>query len=174
MQTYTSKMTCQNFGKPNAVYKYIPNNTKILFDYGCGKYSNNENHCLEKGIEWFGYDPYWKDDESNEETLEYVNNHYDMIDCVVCSNVLNVIKEIEVIENILIFLSNVGHKETMYLFSCYSGNKSGIGKESKKDCWQRNEKNKIWEQRLNEYFDVISIKNDILICTKKKNNDKVK
>lgn len=160
-------MTCQNFGKPNAAYKYIPDNTKILFDYGCGRYSNNEYFCLEKRIKWFGYDPYWKDDKQNEETLEYINNYYSTIDCVVCSNVLNVIDNIDVIYNILIFLSNTGHCDTKYIFSCYSGNKSGIGKETKKDCWQRNEKIKVWIERFEKYFNIDYVKNDVVICSKK-------
>ena len=167
MQKYTSKMTSQNFGKPNAAYKYMPSNTKFLFDYGCGRYKNNEEFCKNKGIKWFGYDPYWKDDNQNEEILDYVNNYYSKFDCIVCSNVLNVIDDLETIYNILIFLSNIGHSKTTYIFSCYSGNKSGIGKITKRDCWQRNEKIKIWEERLKEYFKIDFIKNDIIVCSKK-------
>ena len=35
-----------------------------------------------------------------------------------------------------------------YFFKIYEGNKSGIGKQTKKDCWQRNQKTKDYLQQF--------------------------
>ena len=161
MQEYSSKNTCQNFGKRNAAYKYLPPWTKFVFDYGCGKYDNNKIYCEDLGIEWVGYDKYWKDDNT---ILQYVEENKERLDCIICSNVLNVINDDETIYNIIEYLKSLAQKNTILIFSCYSGNKSNIGCETKKDCWQRNEKPNIWKKRLSEHFEVMYVISDIFVC----------
>ena len=36
-----------------------------------------------------------------------------------------------------------------YFFKIYEGNKSEVGKQTKKDCWQRNQKTKDYLQHFN-------------------------
>ena len=170
-QTLTSKNTCTNFNKPNKLYKYLPPTTRIVFDYGCGKYPHNENSCKEKGIEWYGYDPYWKTKEENELFIQKMDEYkksYKAVNEVVflCSNVLNVIDSEKEIDNIMKLLYEKGQVGSIYLFSCYRGSSSGIGKQTKKDCWQRNEKPLVWKKRFEKYFSVLYIVDDIFICRK--------
>lgn len=172
-QVLTSKNTCTNFNRPNKLYKYLPPCTKVVFDYGCGKYPHNENICIEKGIDWYGYDPYWKSEEENKLFIEKLNNVKLILNeenkndfVFLCSNVLNVLDSETEIENILKFLYESGTIGSIYLFSCYRGNSSGIGKETKKDCWQRNEKPFIWKKRFEKHFSVLYILDDIFICRK--------
>ena len=167
MQTRTSKMTSQNFKKENKAYQYIPPHTKMIFDYGCGRFKNNKDYCENKGIEWYGYDPYWKEDIENQKVLSFIEKNKDKLDCIVCSNVLNVIDNNEEVEKIISYLANISNSNTIVVFSCYRGDGTSIGKETKKDCWQRNEKPQIWKKRLSKYFNVMYNITDIFICKKR-------
>ena len=51
---------------------------------------------------------------------------------------------IQMIINEIIKLSNT----KPYFFKIYEGNKSGVGKQTKKDCWQRNQKTKDYLQQF--------------------------
>lgn len=165
MQIRTSKNTCTHFGHKNKAYNFIPQTTKSILDYGCGKYDDNENYCKNLDILWLGYDPYWKDENYNNLNLDYVKNFG--IDCIICSNVLNTIDDIDTILSILQCIYDLAKENTTIIFSCYKGNGKGIGKETKKDCWQRNENYKIWTPRLEQFFNIIKRDDDVYICEKK-------
>ena len=143
MQEYSSSMTSINVLKKPAVYQMIKTETirqktkskreePIVVDYGCGR----QEHKLE-GCRVVGYDPYWQSPEQNKEALELIKNK--KADLIICSNVLCVIKEDEIVKTIVeaIEQSGIG-----YLFKIYEGNKTGVGAKSKSDCWQRNERTK--------------------------------
>ena len=165
MQIRTSKNTCTHFGKKNKAYQFISQETKSILDYGCGKYDDNEKYCKDLGITWMGYDPYWRDETFNETNLKYVKKYG--VDCIICSNVLNVIDDLQTINDILNKINDLANNNTTIIFSCYKGNGKGIGKETKKDCWQRNENCKIWIPRLEQFFNVIKRDDDVYICSKK-------
>ena len=126
-QQFTSAATSINSTKRPAIYGMvsdrIPEDLNVI-DYGCGKYFDNyglpENYS--------GYDPFNRNDP---ETLAH---HYDV---ALCSNVLNVIAEPEVRQDILKTLK--GLADVVYI-TVYEGNGSGIGKATKKDCYQLNRK----------------------------------
>lgn len=117
-------------------HEYIPGYIPTILDFGCGKYTAHiRDYVLNKGFNWIGYDPY--------NGYKCVENIWDLlfmpIDLIICSNVLNVIKEEEVIEEIHDMLQRKRQEYGCpYFIKIYEGNNSGIGKESKKDCWQRN------------------------------------
>lgn len=135
MQTYTSKET--SISTVNKVYKDLPITTepKVILDYGCGKYNNNKEIAESKGYIWLGYDPYNRTDEENNESMLYITRN-GKADIVICSNVLNVIAENDIIQSIANTLPMFGNK---VLVTIYEGDKSGIGKVTKKG-YQRNEK----------------------------------
>lgn len=166
MQTITSKNTSQNFKKKNKVYNYLPIGTKSVFDYGCGRYNHNKDFCMENNIEWIGYDPFWKTQEENDFAFQQLKEK--TFDCFVCSNVLNVINDEKEITSIITTIKNFMNEDTVALFSCYSGNKTNIGKLTKNDCWQRNEDSKVWKKRLSSYFEILYIIGDIFVCILKK------
>lgn len=126
-QKYTSADTSINSKKKPAIYRMIKNrvdeNTQVL-DYGCGKYFDN----YELSDNYSGYDPYNRDDKS------VLDKKYDV---VLCSNVLNVIMELEQRIDLLNTLKGLADK---VFITVYEGNGSGKGKVTKKDCYQLNRK----------------------------------
>lgn len=99
----------------------------MILDYGCGRYTDHLRKHFNT-CDWYGYDLTWNNDE------KLLNQNYHL---AICSNVLNVIAEDEIIDSIILNLVSVARKTVI---SIYEGNGSGIGKETKKGCYQRNEK----------------------------------
>lgn len=136
IQNHTSKNTSINKEKFPRIYTHI--NWKHLkgmrvLDYGCGRYTEHIRKLMRiYDIEWYGYDPYWQIDRLNEEALHCVP------DVVICSNVFNVLDNYRDVTHIHDFI-RYHLLPTFFFFSVFEGNKSGIGKETKTDCWQRNE-----------------------------------
>lgn len=138
MQEFTSAMTSINSKKIPAVYHKINwkklhkyHNIIRILDFGSGRYTDHIKQFVNQnwGI-YYPYDPYWMSELQNEVSLNCKP------DIIICANVLNVIKEEEVIKDIIFGLLEFG---CPIVFSIYEGDKSGIGKETKKGCWQRNE-----------------------------------
>lgn len=78
---------------------------------------------------------------------------------------LNVIKEKEVRLNILKEISQDYLKKGCPLFiTVYEGNRSGVGKESKKGCWQNNMKLRDYFSEVETYFDFALISNGVIIA----------
>ena len=96
-QKYTSKDTSIN--TVNKIYKTynFPANSLIL-DYGGGKYDTNQEYMASKGIKLIVFDPYNRSKTHNAQVLKRAKLG---VDYIVCSNVLNVIAEPEVIRDVL-------------------------------------------------------------------------
>lgn len=126
-QKYTSANTSINSSKLPRIYKLtadrIASSDKVI-DYGCGKYFDNYN----LGSNFFGYDPY------NRPNDEILNDKYDI---ALCSNVLNVIAEVENRVDLLRRLKEIAQK---VFITVYEGDKTACGKETKNDCYQLNRK----------------------------------
>lgn len=141
MQKYTSKNTSVNTTKLPAVYNKVcwdklPRGT-IVFDWGCGKDIKLTSKTLIKyGLMFVGYDPNWIAEEHNKIALECL----DITDVFVCSNVLNVIDDDDVIRDIC----DIASKHEYFFITVYEGDQSGVGRQSKEDCYQRNEKIKAY------------------------------
>jgi len=145
-QTYTSSATSVNRSKLPAVYRrasFTPSSPFVM-DYGCGKYTDHIREYLKGyGKMLYPYDPYNQPDVVNRHTLEFLDwasdNHCEVD--VVCSNVLNVIDsehELEIIaRNIRNIVRITGGKA---FITVYEGDRSGIGRQTGKDQYQRNEK----------------------------------
>ena len=144
MQNYSSAMTSINSRKLPAGYKVMHkmfengeiSHVREILDYGCGRYvkhisADAMNYC----DIWNGYDLNWY---SNKEALLTNKN------LTICSNVLNVIDSDDVIDDIMLLL---GHISDTVIFTVYEGNKSGVGKVTKNDCYQRNEKLSAYVKR---------------------------
>lgn len=149
IQTITSANTSINSSKLPAIYNKIDwfrfkmemkrNGVEVptILDFGCGKYTAHiRDTVFSYGCNWAGYDPY--------NGFKWVDNYWDLlnepIDLIICSNVFNVIKEREVIAGIHAFFRKKRELyNTSYLIKVYEGDGSCVGRETKKDCWQRNE-----------------------------------
>lgn len=139
-QIYESANTSINSKKLPAIYNKInwglvqilsPHVFFKVLDYGCGRYQNHLKEFINsKGGIFYGYDPFWNPDFENDDAL---NCHPDI---VICSNVLNVIKEDKIVMDINKKIRSFG---VPYFIKIYEGDKSNIGRETKKGCWQRNQ-----------------------------------
>lgn len=135
-QKCTSKATSVNSKKLPAIFKKIQFNPgDLVQDWGAGKYTDHIREFVEsKGCQYHPYDPY-----------NLPGSEIWPCDVVVCSNVLNVIDSDDVLVETIFDITYVGK---MAYISVYEGDGSGVGKVTKKDCYQRN-------QKLSWYFDKI-------------------
>lgn len=147
MRTITSKMTSVNTFQLPAVWKKLnyewmsKHKISDIVDYGAGRKATQNNvfyYLLNNYKEYqhyWPYDPYWVDEDRNKNAISCLLA-WRQADLCVCANVLNVIKEMQDLHNII---SQVTQAE-YWVFQIYEGDKTGIGKETKPDCWQRNSK----------------------------------
>lgn len=137
MQNYTSKNTSVNTTKLPAVYGKVhwdklPPGARVL-DWGCGKDTTLTQQILDRyGSIYIGYDPNWKSDEDNK----YAESLLSQAEVFVCSNVLNVIDD----DNVIRDICSKAAQHKYFFITVYEGDKSGMGKRSKADCYQRNER----------------------------------
>ena len=168
-QEFSSKDTSINSVKLPAVFgklerlmaeEGIENIRHIVHDYGCGKYPElAANWCNAHGHGYVGTDPYNQDKDTFEYNSRLAEEYCDI---GICSNVLNVIKEDEIVDGILKTLSRY---QRAYI-TVYTGNSSGIGAKSKNDCWQRNEKLPAYKARCERLGINCRVKNNVLILQK--------
>ena len=143
MQEFSSKNTSTNYVKLPAIYGKVNWNLlkgKLVFDYGCGNPTTQENiktFLKGKEVNYKGYDKYWDSDE-------YKNIYY--ADLIVSPNVLCVIKEDDIVQEIINACVN---SNKPFIIQVYEGDKTGIGKQTGPNQYQRNLRTKDY---LN-YFD---------------------
>lgn len=150
-QTYTSKATSINRDKLPVVYRKVSFRGRTVLDYGCGKYIEHivkhlQGECC---ASYLPYDPYNQPDKVNRNTVQFLDEaiHYPrgawnfrpVID-VVCSNVFNVIDDDNVIRDIVSRIEEVVTISNGTAFiTVYEGDRSGVGRRTGKDQYQRNE-----------------------------------
>lgn len=188
MANYTSKNTSVNTKQLPAIYRKIDwtalyhnwckhhDNTKDIFyivDWGCGKETSHiEKYIYERlpkdKAKYLGYDPYWKTQSENDSIDSIIGcafrNRVD-IGCFICSNVLNVIKQDKTVID-LKYMFQFYHKylNTPYFITVYEGDRSCVGKETKPDCWQRNQPLHFYcNLTVNGVFDKETIKNKVIV-----------
>ena len=148
-QQFTSKDTSINTKKLPTIYSKLnfeKLRDKTIFDYGSGKIETVRiiREKLESyDIDYIPYDIYNLSNADNCYALERRNE----ADVYICSNVLNVIKEDDIVQMIIDEIVQLSNTKP-YFFKIYEGNKSEVGKQTKKDCWQRNQKTKDYLQQF--------------------------
>lgn len=149
-QGYTSADTSVNNVKiPAAMTKYKPVAGSTVCDYGCGKYTEHIRAHLADCM-YFPYDPYNQTSTVNNAARRYgCTFGYNVI--YMC-NVLNVIDSedaiIDALHNAFAWLNFGGQ----LIIQIYEGNKSGVGRTTKTDCYQRNEKTALYIKYLFDAF----------------------
>lgn len=146
-QTRSSAATSINKDRLPAVYgRFDFKPGTIVLDYGCGRYTDHIMQHLADQLcaGYFPYDPYNQPAAANAAALfnfEKLAAETDLPPVVVCSNVLNVIDAEDalqaVAEELLRFVQCYGARA---LVTVYEGDRSGRGRETGPDQWQRNEK----------------------------------
>lgn len=112
--------------------KYLKGTESIILNYGAGKHYKKHTEMF--GSNLINYDKY-----VNEINIIPNNNEFDI---VICSNVLNVIKDDMEIKNILDYFDTLKGKK-IYI-TVYEGDKSNIGKTTKLGTYQKNKPLKYW------------------------------
>lgn len=112
-------------------------------DFGGGRYDTATTYLAARGVTNHIYDPYNRSQEENRAALDC----YDYDTCTI-SNVLCVIKSHKArVEALTDTFFRVKDGGKIYI-TVYEGDKSRVGRETKKDCWQNN-------QPLSTYYEEI-------------------
>ena len=151
-QKYSSANTSIN--KLGRLYKVLCHekpNGKVL-DFGAGKYRKGTLFLQDKGFDVDSYEPSLHD---NLPSGKY--------NTILISNVFNVIAEDEIILQILKTCKELLESDGRVLITVYEGDKSGKGKQSKEDCYQRNTRTAEYIGLVSKVFENVKIKQNIII-----------
>lgn len=151
-QEFTSKNTSINSRNlPTAFRKFKPAPDERVLDYGCGRFwLNTASYCYDNGVRMYlPYDKYNCSDNLNASTLDWLK--LSSADRVYCCNVLNVIKEDEIVQFVVDECLSALSSGGMAVFQIYSGNNSGVGSPTKNDCYQRNSKATAYKKFFENY-----------------------
>ena len=160
-QSVTSANTSINSKRLPAIYGKIHlNEGDRVLDYGCGRYMEHlTRYCLENHAELFPFDPYNISEQVNRETREELENRPATIG--IMSNVINVIDSDEAIrEAIKDALSLISGK--LYI-TVYEGDRTGHGKYTSNDSFQRNMKRKEYVPMLENMGFNVEMKRGMII-----------
>lgn len=108
-------------------------------------------YLASKGVESFIYDPFCKPPEHNKAVIEEIVRRGGA-DYVVCSNVLNVIKEESARDVILHNIKRMAKPNGIIYFTVFEGDKSGRGRETKWGNWQNHKKLAEYLPEVKRYF----------------------
>ena len=160
MQKYSSAETSINSSKLPAIYGKLAKMHLCdcsLLDYGCGKYLKYiKTWCKARNIHYLPYDAFNQPQKVNEASLLAARKAERLV--VVCSNVLNVIEEDEVVQNIVETL--ISFKAPVFA-TVYEGDGNGKGRATKRDCWQRNEKLRQYARFFPEHA---RVEHGMIVC----------
>jgi hypothetical protein len=126
-----------------------------VLDVGGGKYDTNKIYATGLGVKLYVYDKFNRSEAENTQALACEP------DVIVCNNVLNVIDDGQAMRNLIAFCASY---EVPCYFTVYEGDKSGIGRPSKKGCWQRNWKTADYVPILRKYFSRVVCRGKLIIC----------
>ena len=163
-QTFTSSATSINSARLPAVYRKAKLTAPIVFDYGCGKYIDHIREYLrtEYGAVLLPFDPFNQPRDTNASSRRYIGNciAYQLPVDVICSNVLNVIDNEGSLKTIAWNIENIVTKTggTAYI-TVYEGDRSGVGRQTGRDQYQRNEPLRSYLR----FFRNATIKNGMIV-----------
>jgi len=168
-QKYTSASTSINKSKLPKGYTTVGKHfgwTKgtTHLDIGGGRFDNAIEHLASHGVNAHVYDPYNRSEEHNTNALASAGNG--KADTVSLFNVLNVIDDPEH-HTTALQLAHTSLKPKGKLFvGVYEGDKSGKGKQTGKDSYQRNEKIDAYLPTIQKVFPNARIHKGIIHATK--------
>lgn len=170
MQQFTSANTSirqrtasSGFTSYQKHYGFMPG-SRIL-DYGGGRFDDSAQFMKPFGCRVYVYDPYNRSTEHNRDVMKSMRSSKP--EYIVCSNVLNVIKENSVVDTVVRRISMLCKSGTQCIFTVYEGNGRGVGRQTGPDQYQRNEKLKDYAKYIKRYFgDNFVIKYGMIIAWK--------
>ena len=164
-QNFSSKGTSINRDKLPAIYRKLGDKIRGMrvLDYGCGRYTEHiKKHLRSMDCYPYFYDPY---NLPTEENYKWVNRcGYQNDDVAICSNVLNVIDDEKTIVGIIHVL---GFFSKDAYITVYEGDKSGKGRQTGPDQYQRNEKTSKYLERILKLGYWAELKNGVIHMRRK-------
>ena len=168
-QKYTSASTSINKSKLPKGYTTVGKHfgwTKgtTHLDIGGGRFDNAIEHLATHGVNAHVYDPYNRSEEHNTNALAKAGNG--QADTVSLFNVLNVIDDPEHHTSALQLAHSSLKTKGKLFVGVYEGDKSGKGKQTGKDSYQRNEKIDAYLLTIQKVFPNARIHKGIIHATK--------
>lgn len=166
-QEYTSAATSQSqvakgFG---VVAKRIGwERGTVNLDLGGGRYDHGVKFLAGHGVDSHVLDPYNRPQEHNERVSKLVSGRGGA-DSVTVFNVLNTIKEPEVHHDVLRSAKEHLKPGGKLYLSVYAGDKSGTGRRTKTDSWQRNEPVGAYLETVRKHFPDAELRHGIIHAT---------
>jgi hypothetical protein len=130
-------------------------------DLGGGKYDHGVKFLQGHGVESHVLDPFNRPEEHNKKVAETVKARGGA-DTVTLFNVLNTIKEPEVHREVLEAAKSHLKPGGRLFVSVYSGDKSGVGRQTKADSWQRNENLRDYLKAVHSVFPNAGIQKGVI------------
>jgi hypothetical protein len=168
-QEFTSADTSVNRNRLPKVFSAIKSwkADSINLDLGGGKFDNATEYLYSQyGCTNLIFDRFNRSVDWNTQILNYVTQ-VGGADTLTCANVLNVIAESEIRLEVIAQAYALLKSDGIAYFQIYEGNGSGVGSQTKIDCWQNNLKANEYISELETYFNIEKVSNKIIVCTKK-------
>jgi len=163
-QRFTSAETSINSKKLPRGYKYadIPAGAVVL-DYGCGKHVEHlQRTATDRGWTWYGFDPFNRTETENRPAVDVIETRN--ADYVLCCNVLNVIDDSETVDDVI--RAAVSACKVAAVFTVYEGNRTGTGRQTGRDSWQRNERRAAYVDRIRSAGYQVTRKGEYIVVTR--------
>ena len=133
-------------------------------DIGGGKFDNGVKFLENLGVNAHVYDPYNRPAEHNQKVMETVGKQG--ADTASLFNVLNVIREPEYQEEALQTAHSTLKPGGRIFIGIYEGDRSGQGRQTKKDSWQNNHSTAAYLDTVRKVFPNAVLQHGIIHGTK--------
>lgn len=167
-QEFTSANTSINSKKIPALFTMTKANFEpdtINFDIGGGKYDTATDYLHGLNVKNLIWDKYNRSEEWNKNVTDTLIK-CGGADTVTISNVLNVIEEWDCRHELLEMAYAFSKPTATIYITVYEGNKSGIGKQTKDDCYQLNRATADYVGEILTVFPHVKRYGKLIVCSK--------
>lgn len=167
-QHFTSSNTSINKHKVPSLFtmnKAIFEPDTINFDIGGGKYDTATVYLHGLNVQNLIWDKFNRSEEWNKNVINTLIK-YGGADTVTISNVLNVIEEWEYRHEVLQLAYAFSKPTATIYITVYEGDKSGIGKQTKDDCYQLNRTTADYVGEILTVFPHVKRYGKLIVCSK--------
>ena len=163
VQEFDSADTSINSGKLPTVYSKLEfANGCTVLNYGGGKFNNTIEFGNANGFTDLIFDPFNRTIEWNSKIIATV--YKNGVDLAVLSNVLNVIKEVDVRGFVLSVLANTLDENKPLFITVYEGDRTGYGRQTSRSAWQENRKLKEYLAEVQKHFTYVKTRYNTIVA----------
>ena len=167
-QEFTSANTSINNKKIPALFtiaREIFEPDTVNFDIGGGKYDTVTDYLRGLNVQNLIWDKFNRSEEWNKNVLNTLIK-CGGADTVTISNVLNVIKEWEHRYEVLEMAFAYSKPTASIYITVYEGDKSGVGRQTKNDCYQLNRTTADYIDEVSIVFPHVERFGKLIVCSK--------